>query len=79
MKKVDQIEQTLSRVTGLQRVEGNSNSRHQVVLAKDQSIQRHNQAPIAPAPTWNRQLLRPNHCNRKPKTKPMAQLLVQLD
>jgi len=30
-----------------------------------------NQAPIAPAPTWNRQLLRPNHCNRKPETKPL--------
>ena len=50
MKKVDQIEQTLSRVTGLQRVEGNSNSRHQVVLAKDQSIQRHNQAPFTLSP-----------------------------
>ena len=25
--------------------------------------QRHNQAPNAPAPTWNRQLLRPNHCS----------------
>ena len=34
--------------------------------------QRHNQAPNAPAPTWNRQLLRPNHCS------PLERLLVPL-
>ena len=40
------------------------NSRYQVVLPKTRVIsQRHNQAPNAPAPTWNRQLLRPNHCS----------------
>ena len=51
-------------VTGLQHVEGSSNSRYQVVLPKTRVIsQRHNQAPNAPAPTWNRQLLRPNHCS----------------
>ena len=31
--------------------------------------QRHNQAPNAPAPTWNRQLLRPNHCSWPTKSK----------
>ena len=64
-------------VTGLQHVEGSSNSRYQVVLPKTRVIsQRHNQAPNAPAPTWNRQLLRPNHCSwphAKSKTWNQAQ------
>ena len=40
-----EIEQTLRRVTGLQRVEGNSNSRHQVVLAKDPSYSKTQPGP----------------------------------
>ena len=68
------IEQTLHRVTGLLCLEGNNGAvtvGTRLFLPKTQVIQRHNQAPIAPAPTWNRQLLRPNHCNRKPETKPL--------
>ena len=36
--------------------------------------QRHNQAPNAPAPTWNRQLLRPNHCTAFPTPSQFRQI-----